>query len=120
MTLFQTPAFAPIENPLQKINPSGYDDLEGFGLMNFVSNLIKTLIIGAGLFAFINLVMAGLQFISSGGNPEATTKAWQRIAMSLVGLAVMVSSYAIAALAGIILFNDATAILNPKIYGPGQ
>jgi len=30
-----------------------------------------------------------------------------------------VSSYALAGILGLLLFKDATAILNPQIYGPG-
>ena len=116
MTLFQ---FGPIANPFPAISSGGYGNLSEFGLMNFISNLVKTLIIGAGLFAFINLILAGLQYITSGGNPETTTKAWQQIYMSLIGLVIMVASFAITAIIGLVLFKDATAILNPKIYGPG-
>jgi len=116
MTLFQ---FGPITNPLPTIKTGGYGDLYQNGLMDFISNLVKLLIIGAGLFAFINLILAGLQYISSGGNPETTTKAWQQIYMSLIGLVIMVAAFAITAIIGIVLFKDPTAILNPKIYGPG-
>jgi hypothetical protein len=111
--------FSNIPNPLTKISPNGYGPLESGGLVDFISNLIKTLIIGAGIFAFINLVLAGFQYISSSGNAEQTTQAWQKIYLSLMGLAIMVAAFALAAVLGQVLFSDPGAILNPKIYGPG-
>ncbi len=111
--------FGSITNPLQKISTNGYGNLENDGLINFASNIIKTLIVGAGLFAFINLILAGLQYIGAGGNSDATSQAWSKIYMSLIGLVVMVAAFALAGIIGIVLFGDPTAVLQPKIYGPG-
>jgi hypothetical protein len=111
--------FGSINNPLQTINPKGYGDLKDFGLINFVSNTVKLLMIGAGLFAFINLLLAGIQYLGSQGNTEATTQAWAKIYMSMIGLVVMVAAFALTGILGLLLFGDATAILNPHIYGPG-
>lgn len=111
--------FGPITNPLEPINPSNhYGYLEEGGLTTLVSNLIKFAIVAAGLFAFVNMIVAGWQYLGSNGQPEMIAAAWRRMYMSLIGLAVMVASFAIAALAGQLLLGDYTAILNPKIYGP--
>ena len=112
--------FGNIDNPLTKISGSGYGDLQSGGMINFISNVVKTLIISAGIYAFLNLILAGFQYITSNGNAEQTTQAWQKIYLSLIGLAIMVAAFALSAIIGQILFNDPAAILNPKIYGPGH
>lgn len=112
--------FGPIDNPLTTINGSGYGNLEEFGLISFISNVIKFAIVAAGLFAFINMIIAGWAYLASNGQPEAIAAAWRRMYMSLIGLAVMVASFAIAAIAGQLLLGSYDAILNPVIYGPGS
>jgi hypothetical protein len=75
--------------------------------------------VAAGLFMLLNLVVAGFEYISSGGNPESTSNAWRKMYMSLIGMAVIVGAYALAAVAGLLLFGEANAILSPQITGPG-
>jgi uncharacterized membrane protein len=115
--------FGSIENPLTKINPNGYGDLTGVGgaggLIGFISNVLKFITVGAGLFALFNLIFAGLIYIGAGSDVKKTKEALDKINMSLIGLVVIVASYAIASVVGLLLFGDATAILSPKIYGPG-
>ena len=88
------------------------------GLIPFFNALLKLLIVVAGLYALLNLVLAGFQFISAGGDPKNVEKAWSKIWQSLVGLLIVAASFLLAALFGWILFKDPGAILNPKIYGP--
>ena len=52
------------------------------------------------------------------GNADAHTKAADTVVFSIIGLAIIVASYAAAALAGLIFFGDATFILSPTICGP--
>jgi len=92
---------------------------EGQGLILFLSNFIKLFMIVAGLFGFINLILAGWGYISSSGDPEKVSNATSKITYSLIGLIVVVASFTLAGIFGYILFGDASAILNPKIYGPG-
>jgi hypothetical protein len=113
--------FGTVTNPLNTINPSGYGDLvsSGGGLIGFFSNVLKLVTVAAGIFAFVNLILAGFTYISSGSDPKSTAAAMAKINMSLIGLVIIVASYAIAAIAGLILFNNPSAILSPVIYGPG-
>jgi hypothetical protein len=106
----------PIRNPLP---PGSYGDLTAGGFMSFVTNVVKTLIVFAGIFAFVNLIIAGWQYLASNGDPKATAAAWSRIYMSLIGLVIMVASFVIAAIIGQLLFNNPMYILQPRIYGPG-
>lgn len=89
------------------------------GIVLFANNILKLVIVGGGILTFLNILLAGMAFISAGGDPkkieQASTKIWQ----SILGLVIIAGSFVIAALIGWILFGDATAILSPKISGPG-
>lgn len=90
------------------------------GLVTLLSNLLQLVFIAAGIYAFFNLIFAGFQFMSAGGDSKAIEKAWSKIWQSLLGLVIVVGSFALAALIGFIVFGRADYILNPKIYGPGS
>lgn len=89
------------------------------GIIAFVSNLIKLIMILGGIWALVNIILAGFTYITTQGNPEKIVQANQQIFMSLIGLSIMVISFILAAVIGWLLFGDASAILAPKIYGPG-
>lgn len=100
----------------------GYGNLSGDpggGLIGFASNLIKLIMVLAGIWSFLNIIFAGFNYITQSTNPEAIANANKQIYMSLLGLVVIVGSFALAGILGYLLFGDASAILSPKIYGPG-
>lgn len=105
-----------VKNPL----PTAYQSATGGGLILFFTNILRLVFVAAGIFAFVNLILAGFQFMSAGGDPKAVEKAFGKIWQSLLGLVIVVGSFALAALFGYILFGNAGFILNPQIYGPGQ
>lgn len=78
-----------------------------------LSDIIFAMGIIAGLWAFINLLIAGFQFITSSGNPDSISAAWKRIYMSLIGLILIVGSFALAAIVSQIIFGKPTAIFDP-------
>ena len=88
------------------------------GLIPFLTNILRLAFVAAGIFAFINLVIAGFQYMSAGGDAKQLEAAWGRIWQSLLGLILIVGSFALAALIGYVLFGNAGFILSPKIYGP--
>lgn len=88
------------------------------GLIPFFTNLLRLVFVGAGIYTFFNLITAGFQYMSAGGDVKALTAAWARIWQTLVGLLIIVGSFALASLFGYLFFGDAGFILNPKIYGP--
>lgn len=107
--------FGNISPPYQKYQSDVGPD---FGLVVFLNNVLRLLFVVGGLLAFLNLIVAGFQFLQSGGDPKSIEQAWNKIWQSLVGLLIIVSSFLIAAIAGYILFGDPTMILNPRIKGP--
>jgi len=90
----------------------------GYGLFLILNNLIKFVIILAGIYAFWNFLTAGYQFMSAGGDPKNISKASAKILHSVMGLLVVVSSFIIAGILGLLLYNDPVALLSPQIFTP--
>lgn len=113
--------FGPIQNPFQKLGvPAGsiyVTGTQGQGLIFLVNNLIKLIIVIAGIYAFVNIIVAGYGFLST-TEPKEMAKAWARIWQSMLGLLVIAGSFVLAAIFGWIIFGDATILLQPKLYGP--
>jgi hypothetical protein len=61
----------------------------------FLRTFINIMFGLAGVLAFINLIIGGLQWIWSGGEKEGLDKAKRRIIHSLIGLGIVYSSYAL-------------------------
>lgn len=98
-------------------NPIIYGSL-GPGVTQFFTNILRLVFVGAGIYAFLNLIVAGFQYMTAGGDAKALTAAWNRIWQTLLGLVIIVGSFALAALFGYLVFGRADFILNPKVYGP--
>lgn len=92
----------------------------GGGLIGFLNNIVRLLIIVGGLFAFFNLILAGYGFMSAGDDPKKMASAWAKIWQSMMGLLFILGSFVLAAIFGYLLFGSPTAILKPTIYGPGE
>lgn len=103
-------------NPFGKVSPppgvSKYNT-GSEGLVSFIANGIRLLIIIASLYVLFNLIFAGYQFISAGGDPKKIEDAWNKIWHSLFGLFLIAGSFVLAAIFGQIIFGDARFILNP-------
>lgn len=99
-------------------NPYGNIDTTGRGLGLLIGNGLRAFFVLAGILAFINFILAGFQYMTAAGDAKALQAAWDRIWYSLLGLILMVGAFALAAIFGYLIFNDATFMLNPKIYTP--
>lgn len=90
------------------------------GLSNFLNAILKFAIVVAGLYALVNLLLAGYAFMSAGDDPKkiagATSKIWQ----SILGLAIAAGSFVLAAIFGKLLFDDWNALLQLQVWGPGD
>jgi hypothetical protein len=98
--------------------PGWISNPQASGLITLISNIVKLLLSFGGLYVFFNIIMAGYQFISGGGDSKAISSAWAKIYQSLMGLAIIAASLLITSVASLIIFGDSTFILNPRIYGP--
>ncbi len=61
----------------------------------FLRTAINVLLGFGGVAAFIFLLMGGIQWITAGGDKDAVDKARKKILGALIGLAIVLSSYAI-------------------------
>ena len=86
------------------------------GLTLFATNVIRFAFLIAGIWAFLNFIIAGYDFLGSNGDPKKISMATQRIWVSIVGLVVIVASFILAAIIGFLVFGDPLFILKPNIY----
>ena len=90
------------------------------GLVPFMSNVIRLIIVVGGIYSLLNFILAGYGFMSAGDDPKKIQVAWAKIYQSLIGLIIIAGSFLLAALFGWIIFGEPGFILSPTIYGPGD
>jgi hypothetical protein len=88
------------------------------GVSTFLNIILKTLIVGAGIYAAFNLVIAGYAFISAGDDPKAIAGAWAKIWQTAIGVLVAAGSLVLAAIFGQLIFGDPGAFLQVRIFTP--
>lgn len=108
----QSNPFGPIfePGPLQSFSKGG-----GFGLGNFLNLILKLMVVGAGIYALFNFVLAGYSFLSAGDDPKKVENAWAKIWQTAIGLAFAAGAFVLAALFSWLIFGRPDAILNPTI-----
>lgn len=87
------------------------------GVPVFLDIIVKTIVVGAGFYAFFNLLLAGYAFMSAGDDPKKIQGAWAHIYQTLIGLAFTAGSFVLAAIFGKLLFGDYSALLQFRIFG---
>ena len=92
-----------------------FGDVESGGIGNFLNLILRVMVIGAGVYALFNFVLAGYSFLSAGDDPKKVEAAWAKIWQTALGLAVAAGSFVLAALFGWLIFGKPDAILNPEI-----
>lgn len=89
------------------------------GVILFASNMLRFATVIAGIVVMANFIMAGWIYITSNGDSAAHGKVSSKLTTSVIGLMLIVGSYTIAALIGLIIFGDVSYILNPTFEGVG-
>ncbi len=110
--------FGCVSPPPGIAGPNGYGADIDVGPLLFANNILKLIIVVAGLYAFLNLIVAGYGFLGAGGDAKKVTQSWEKIWQSLLGLAFVAGSFVLAAIFGWLIFKNPRAILSPEIYGP--
>src|SRR3990167_5822066 len=85
------------------------------GIGGLIQTIIWLLIVGAGVYALFNLVLAGYAFMSAGDDSKKVAGAWAQIWQTMLGLAIAAGAFVLAAIFGQLIFGNATFILNPVV-----
>ena len=94
---------------------NNFGDVESGGIGKLLNVILKTLVTVGGLYALINLILAGYSFMSAGEDTKKVEGAWAKIWQTLLGLAFVAGSIVLAAIFGKLLFDDYDFILRPEI-----
>lgn len=92
--------------------------IPGTGIGNFLANLIRVLMVVAGIYAVFNFVLAGYGFLGAGGDPKKIADAWAKIWQTLIGLVFVFGAFIIAAIVSQILYGRPNEIFTIMIWGP--
>lgn len=85
------------------------------GLIKILNVSLNMVLVVAGLFVLLNLILAGYSYIMAGGDAKKVSEANLRITYTAIGLIIIVVAPLVVALLGIIIFGRWDAILNPDI-----
>ncbi|MCR4263770.1 MAG: pilin [Candidatus Roizmanbacteria bacterium] len=91
--------------------------VQGGALVVVFNIFLRLILVIAGFFAIWKFIEAGYSFMNAAGQPEKITEARDKITFTVVGLLVMASALVLAGVIGLIFYQDATAIISPKIIG---
>lgn len=109
-------------NPFGTIKPpaalSSYGSTPAGAIGILIQRSIQLLIIGAGIYALFNFVLAGYDFLSAGDDAKKVAGAWGKISQTVIGLAFAAGAFVLAAIFGQLIFNDPTFILHPTFTTP--
>ena len=97
----------------QELNKFG--DVSNGGIGKLLQLLLMLIIVGGGIYALFNLVLAGYAFMGAGDDPKKVEGAWGKIWQTALGLLFMAGAFVLAAIFGQLIFNKWDFILNPTI-----
>lgn len=104
--------------PPEPLENFGGGSVSGGALGAFLNLIFNVMIVIGGVYAVFNFLLAGYAFLGAGDDPKKMAGAWAKIWQTIVGLVFLTGAFALAAIVGLILYQDATALLNPAIPVP--
>ncbi len=84
------------------------------GLVKLLNVGLNVVLIVAGLYTLLNLILAGYMYITSSGDTKKVQEANLRMTYTVIGLLIITLTPLIAALIGFVAFGRWDAILNPN------
>lgn len=69
-------------------------------LADIISMAIGVMTIGAGIWFLFQVIVAGYNYLSAGGDRERLVNAGRKLTNSIIGLAIVIGAYALIALVG--------------------
>jgi hypothetical protein len=98
------PVYAQITNPA--LGKSFGPNEGGAGLAFYVAQLWKAIVVAGGIAFLIFFLQGGLEWITAGGDKTKIESAQKKITSGLIGLAILVTSFAVVGLVGSVLKID--------------
>jgi hypothetical protein len=95
-----------------------YSDQPGPAFGKLIQFSLRALVVGAGIYALFNLVLAGYSFMSAGDDSKKVSGAWAQIYQTMIGLAFSAGAFVLAAIFGQLIFGDPLFLLKPSIPTP--
>lgn len=95
LVVLATPAVAQVQEVCDQLRGQDIAGCDPSNLETTVGRITNTLIFIVGAISVIVLIIAGLMYVLSTGNPEQTKRAKDAIIYAAIGLAVSVLSFAI-------------------------
>jgi len=93
------------------VSPTG-NEFSNTGFFAEIITKILPIIFGfAGFVAVILILVSGIQFIISGGNPEAAVAARNRLTMAVLGFAIVMMAFAITQIIDTIFLGTADSVI---------
>lgn len=89
---------APASVFAQQLVPTGTEGFAGFpnvGIVDVMRNIIRFILIVAFIIAFIMLIVGGIRWMMAGGDEKAVEKARGTITSALIGMVVVLVSFAL-------------------------
>lgn len=97
---------------------AGFDP--GGALTTIISNAIGMMTIGAGIWFLFQVIIAGYNYLSAGGEREKLIIAGRKLTNAIIGLLIVVAAYALLSIIGTFLgvefldINKAIGLFKPK------
>jgi hypothetical protein len=98
--------------------PTGFGASPAAALSMLVTILTRTIVIFAGVYAIFNFLMAGLSFMSAGGDPKKIAESSAKIWQTLVGLIITAGAFVVGGIISFLLYRDFTTLFTIRIFGP--
>lgn len=101
-----------LENAL---SGTGFANVATYTVPQLIYVSLEILFVTAAVVSFVFLIVGGIQWITAGGEKDNLEKARKKITGAVIGLALVLSVYAIATIVDIIFFGGAEGIFKLKI-----
>jgi len=84
-----------IFNPIISVEDGTYEEVSGKPLTGLIIRVWKTVVLFGGLMLLVYLIWGAIEWISSGGDSEKLKNARNKLTNALIGLFLLVASFAI-------------------------
>lgn len=85
-------------------------------LQRILNIALRTLIVFAGIYMVINIILAGYAYLSASGDPKRISDATARIWQSILGFIIVAGAFVLAGVIGQILYGDPNSILQLRYF----